>query len=131
MNGWPGFVRQTTILCTVLAVGLAVVLLALKHQVQQLSDELNTLNRQVVAEQQTIRVLKAEFAFLTQPDRLRGLASQHLRLTPVEPRQLATFATLDAVLAALPPEPKAAKQTASNSNRGSVRLVAKARGSQR
>ncbi|QNT69760.1 cell division protein FtsL [Defluviicoccus vanus] len=128
MNGWPVFVRQTTILCLLLAVGLAVVLLALKHQVQQLSDELNALNRQYVEEQQTIRVLKAEFAYLSQPDRLRGLATQ-LGLVPVEPRQLATFATLDAVLAALPPEPKAAKQTASN--RSSVHLVSKTRGSQR
>ena len=128
MNGWPVFVRQTTILCLLLAVGLAVVLLALKHQVQQLSDELTALNRQYVEEQQAIRVLKAEFAYLSQPDRLRGLATQ-LGLVPVEPRQLATFATLDAVLAALPPEPKAAKQTASN--RSSVHLVSKTRGSQR
>ncbi len=128
MNGWPVFVRQTTILCLLLAVGLAVVLLALKHQVQQLSDELTALNRQYVEEQQAIRVLKAEFAYLSQPDRLRGLATQ-LGLAPVEPGQLATFTSLDAVLAALPSEPKAAKQTASN--RSSVHLVSKTRGSQR
>ena len=131
MNGWSMFVRQTTILCLLLAVGLAVVLLTLKHEVQQLSDDLHKLNRDLVTEQQNIQVLKAEFAYLTQPDRLRGLAQQ-LGLAPVEPRQLATFASLDTVLAALPPEQKAAaaKQTASNRNTA-VHLVQKTKGAQR
>lgn len=133
MNGWSIFVRQTTVLCLLLAVSLAVVLLALKHQVQQLSDQLGSLNREIVAEQESMQVLKAEFAYLTQPDRLRRLASQHLGLAPVEPRQLATFATLDNVLALsaapAPSSAKGSKQTAGAQS--AVHLAARARGTQR
>jgi Predicted secreted (periplasmic) protein len=129
MNGWSPFIRQTTVLCLLLAVGMAVVLLSLKHQVQQLSDELRSLDRQIVAERQSIQVLKAEFAYRTQPDRLRGLATRYLGLSPVEPQQLATFATLDAVLAATSPAPKEPARTAER--RTSVHVAEKARGAQR
>lgn len=133
MNGWSTFVRQTTVLCLLLAVGLAVVLLTLKHQVQQLDDQLGSLNREIASEQQTIQVLKAEFAYLTQPDRLRKLATQFLSLEPVEPRQLATFANVDAVLASLPQSAsvsaKGSKQTAGT--RTTVQLASKARGGHR
>lgn len=133
MNGWSIFVRQTTVLCLLLAVGLAVVLLTLKHQVQQLDDQLGALNRDIVSEQQTIQVLKAEFAYLTQPDRLRKLATQYLGLQPVEPQQLATFANVDAVLAALPqssPPVKGAKQQTAGT-RNTVQLASQARGGHR
>ncbi|NJO55266.1 MAG: hypothetical protein HC834_01720 [Rhodospirillales bacterium] len=109
-----------------LAVTLAVVLLVIKHEVQGLKDELGSLNRQIVVEQETIQVLKAEFAYLSQPDRIRRLASKHLGLQPVAPDQLATFATLDSALAALPTVEKQERQIVEH--RGRVRVASRERG---
>lgn len=123
MNRFAAFVRQTTVVCLLIAVGLAVVLLSIKHGVQQLEEDLATLRKGIAAEQETIRVLDAEFAFLTQPERLRRLATNHLGLVPVEPRQLLTFATLDNALNTVPaPKKKAAKD--GSESRAQVRVAA-------
>jgi cell division protein FtsL len=95
MSGWSSFMRQATMLCGLLAVALAVVLMAVKYQVQALEEELAHLNDRIAAERQTVRVLQAEFSLLTEPERLRRLATVHLGLVPVDPGQLATFGTLD------------------------------------
>ncbi len=98
MNARSMFVRQTSILCFILAVALAVVLLTMKYEVQSLKDELGSLDREIVRERETIQVLHAEFAYLTQPERLHRLAGAYLGLVAVQPRQLTTFASLDAAL---------------------------------
>lgn len=98
MSGWSMFVRQATALCFILAVALALVLLTIKYEVQSLKDELGRLNSEIAGEREAIQVLHAEFAFLTQPDRLRRLSSEHLGLAPVQPRQLASFGSLDLAL---------------------------------
>ncbi len=95
MNGWSSFTRQATALCMVLAIALAVLLMAVKFQVQRLERELSRLQRQTIAERQAVHVLTAEFSYLIDPDRLRRLATQHLGLVPVKPEQLGSFAVLD------------------------------------
>lgn len=95
MNGWSSFTRQATALCMVLAIALAVLLMAVKFQVQRLERELSRLQRQTAAERQAVHVLTAEFSYLIDPDRLRRLATQHLGLVPVKPEQLGSFAVLD------------------------------------
>jgi hypothetical protein len=66
----------------------------LKHQVQELEDEMFRLNRTILEEQQAIHVLKAEWSYINQPQRLQSLASRHLDLQPAKPAQLGTFADL-------------------------------------
>ena len=112
MSGWSTFVRQATALCLLLAVALAVVLLTVTHRVQGLEEELGRVRSEIGAEQERMHVLQAEFSFLAEPERIRRLASAHLGLVPIEPDQLASFATLDEVLkrgdeaaAARPPTP--------------------------
>ncbi len=95
MSAWSNLMRQAAVLCGLLTVALAVVLMAIKYQVQAYEEELVHLNDRIVQEKQTIQILKAEFSYLTEPDRLRGLATQHLGLVPIEPVQLATFAVFD------------------------------------
>ncbi|MDS4012380.1 MAG: hypothetical protein RKK15_13380 [Defluviicoccus sp.] len=95
MSAWSNLMRQAAVLCGLLTVALAVVLMAIKYQVQAYEEELAHLNERIVQEKQTIQILKAEFSYRTEPDRLRGLATQHLGLVPIEPAQLATFAGLD------------------------------------
>jgi cell division protein FtsL len=130
MSGWSVFIRQTTATCLLLAVALAVILLTIKHQVRALNEELGSLNRQIVRERESIQVLQAEFAYLAQPERLRRLAVGHLGLAPSEPRQLATFASLDASLAALAALPAKAPKQAQDSRAG-VHVAQRNRGQQR
>lgn len=94
MNGWSSLVRHTTILFLLLAVGVALVLFSVKYQVQDLEEQLSRLNQEIDAEHQTVHVLRAEFSYLTNAERLRKLSDRHLDLVPVKPEQVATFASL-------------------------------------
>lgn len=73
---------------------LAVVLISgfamfkVKYAVQDLDDELGRVRKQTVAEQQEIRVLNAEWSYLTQPQRLAELNRQFLSLAPIPVKQL-------------------------------------------
>jgi len=59
-----------------------------KYSVQDLEDELGRMRKQTVAEQQEIRVLNAEWSYLTQPERLAELNRKFLSLTPIPVKQL-------------------------------------------
>ena len=106
-------IRAATILWIALAGAVGFGLFQLKHQVRALDEELLRLNRQIAAEHQTIHVLKAEWSYVNQPQRLEALAQRHLDLTPMKPRQLMHIAELpsrpaeDAAIAS-PPTPPAA-----------------------
>jgi cell division protein FtsL len=82
------------VLFLLLAVGLALVLFSVKYQVQDLEEELGRLNREIATERQTTHVLKAEFSYLTDADRLRRLSDRYLDLKPVQPGQIGSFASL-------------------------------------
>jgi hypothetical protein len=59
-----------------------------KYAVQDIEDELNRVRKQTVVEQQEIRVLTAEWTFLTQPERLADLNRRFLGLAPIAAKQL-------------------------------------------
>lgn len=59
-----------------------------KYAVQDLEDELGRVRKQTVAERQEIRVLNAEWSYLTQPDRLAKLNRAFLSLAPIPVKQL-------------------------------------------
>jgi hypothetical protein len=59
-----------------------------KYAVQGIEDELARVRRQTIAEQQEIRVLSAEWAYLNQPDRLAELNRNFLQLAPMTAKQL-------------------------------------------
>ena len=66
----------------------------LKHEVQALEDKLFRINRAILAEQEAIHVLHAEWSYMNQPARLQALAARHLDLQPTKPSQLGTLAGL-------------------------------------
>ena len=70
----------------VLASGFAT--FKVKYAVQGIDDELARVRRQTVAEQQEIRVLTAEWAYLNQPERLAELNRRFLQLAPMTAKQL-------------------------------------------
>jgi hypothetical protein len=72
-------------------VGVAsAVLFQVSYDVEALEGDLGSLNRAILREQDTIRVLHAEWAFLNQPTRLRTMAADRTGLRPIVPDQLIT-----------------------------------------
>ncbi|MBF0393041.1 MAG: energy transducer TonB, partial [Alphaproteobacteria bacterium] len=86
--------RGSTVLWVVLAGVLGIGLFGLKYEVQALEDRLASVNHQIRSGQETIHILKAEWSFLNDPNRLRELAERHLAMRPVLPNQLSHVAAL-------------------------------------
>jgi hypothetical protein len=60
----------------------------ISFEVQSLRERLSSLNRDIASEEDTIRVLKAEWAYMTQPTRLREMAHDYTALAPILPGQM-------------------------------------------
>lgn len=58
------------------------------YEVQALEGELRGVNRSILREQDSIRVMHAEWAFLNQPSRLQALSDQFTKLRPIAPMQM-------------------------------------------
>jgi len=56
--------------------------------------ELQTLTAEIAKEGESIRVLKAEWSYLNQPERLQALARKHLALAPTGANQIVMLASL-------------------------------------
>ncbi len=60
----------------------------IKYQVKELTRDIVQLNRQIADDKEAIHVLKAEWAYLTQPARLKVLAEQYLELNYIAANQI-------------------------------------------
>lgn len=77
--------------------GLAIVALAFwayseNYETQKSLDRVRGLQRQIASEQETLAILKAEWAYLNRPERLRELAFlnyDRLELLPLAPEHFA------------------------------------------
>lgn len=84
----------STIVWIVLVGAMASGLFQLKYAVQAREDELAQLNRDLIASEQAVHVLRAEWSYLNRPARLAGLAARYLELAPLAPEQVGTPETL-------------------------------------
>lgn len=66
----------------------------LKYEVQTLDDDLTRLNRQIIADQESIHVLKAEWSYLNQATTLEQANQKFLGLETIKGRQFATIDSL-------------------------------------
>jgi hypothetical protein len=64
------------------------------HRVKAQEQQLQSLKTQISRESEAIRVLKAEWSYLNQPDRLQALARRHLALAPTGASQIVVLASL-------------------------------------
>jgi len=87
-------IRRATVFWTVLLVVVVTGLYVLKNRVQDLEDRLVRLNREIIAEQESMHILKAEWAYLNQPARLDDLARRHLGMVPENAKQVIDLADL-------------------------------------
>ncbi len=84
----------TTLLWFAVVGVMASGLFQLKYAVQEREDELTRLNRDLIASEQAVHVLHAEWSYLNRPDRISMLAARHLELVPMAPEQVGSSAAL-------------------------------------
>ncbi len=68
------------------------------HTSQEASDarqRLRVVERDMLREEESLRVLHAEWSYLNQPERLEKLAREHLQLQPLQGRQFARVADIN------------------------------------
>ena len=84
--------RTSTLSILLLAVAIGVGLFMVKYRVQDLEDQLVTLNREIARDREAIQVLRAEWSHLNEPSRLKVLAGRHLDMVPVLVEKVASRA---------------------------------------
>ncbi|HEX9536314.1 MAG TPA: hypothetical protein VF924_12625 [Stellaceae bacterium] len=97
-------IRLGTLFWLVLVSTTGFAMFGVKYQVQALEDQLGRTNRATAAEEHELRVLEAEWAYLTRPATLEAMNRQFLSLGPIATKQLHTTAA-DIPLRPPPPEP--------------------------
>lgn len=95
-------IQLGTILWLAFAVTAGIGLFQVKYEVQALEEELTDLHRQILHDQEAIHVLRAEWSYLNDPDRLAELADRYLDMAPLTSAQLTRFDALPEPLP-LPP----------------------------
>lgn len=69
-------------------------LFMVKHHSEALDDQISQMTQQTRQDEQSIRVLQAQWALEADPSRLASLAAQFTGLQPMKPGQLTTLASL-------------------------------------
>ncbi|AIL64428.1 hypothetical protein NOVO_00065 [Rickettsiales bacterium Ac37b] len=84
-------IRLTLAFTIFILSGSVLGLFYIKYQVQNLNKDLNELNKQYTQEQESVRVLKAEWSYLNQPERLKELSKKYLNLDKMKLAQVRRF----------------------------------------
>jgi hypothetical protein len=93
-------IRPFTILTGMSFVLSGAMMFSVKHQSQMLDAQLSVTNQATTQDEQSIRVLQAQWALEADPSRLAQLATQFTGLQPMKPGQLVTMASLGTSLPA-------------------------------
>ncbi len=75
-------VRLSVLFAVILAALSGAALFWTSQSVQQAEDDLRRAEREVVREQESLRVLRAEWDYLNSPERLEELALDYLDMVP-------------------------------------------------
>jgi cell division protein FtsL len=78
--------------CLIIATSVA--LYRTSDRVQELNQHLRSLNASIDSEQQSIHVLKAEWAYLSSPARIEVTAKKFLAMRPTAPKQITSMDNL-------------------------------------
>jgi hypothetical protein len=81
-------IRLGTLLWLGLVAAVSFAMFEVKYAVMDLEDQLAKVNRAIVADDDAIHVLKAEWSYLAQPSRLDDLSRRFLALGPIGTAQL-------------------------------------------
>lgn len=83
-----GFVMMAVV--ALMALGLYLV----KYWVEDVKREATRVEAKLQHEQESLHLLRAEWAYLNRPERLAGLSKKYLELSPVTSSQFVSFAAL-------------------------------------
>lgn len=87
--------RISTIMTWVIFIlPLALGLFYVKHVVENTEEDLAQLENQINTDQDEIHVLKAEWIYLSRPDRVKKLADRYLDLQPTNSTQIADISSI-------------------------------------
>ncbi|MBP1857444.1 cell division protein FtsL [Rhizobium herbae] len=98
--------RSFDIVLIVVMTAAATVTYTIKHQAENKLEEVRKLDAEIKLEEDTIDLLRADWALLTQPNRLEklvGVYQQDLQLVPTASTQIARPEELPMLKADLPP----------------------------
>lgn len=88
-------IRPFTLLCFCAFAGIGAWLYQVKHQVAMKDRELVEIRRQTEQARQRLDILRAEWALLNEPGRLRQNATRVLSLEPMQPQHFARPSDMD------------------------------------
>ena len=86
-------IRLGTLFWLILVSATSFAMFGVKYQVQALEDDLARTNRATATQEHELRVLEAEWAYLTRPATLEAMNRQFLSLGPIATKQLHATAT--------------------------------------
>ena len=86
--------RPAPLILFVLAVAAGGVVFSVAFAVSALDERLTVLNKQITQDRDSIHVLRAEWSYLNQPERLDGLSRRYLELQPLDGSQFSEIAAL-------------------------------------
>jgi len=69
---------------------LTLALFHIKYKVVQLENEIESINREIFAVEESIHILMAEWAYRSSPYRITSLSASYLPLTLTQPHQFQT-----------------------------------------
>jgi cell division protein FtsL len=87
-------IRPGTVIWLLLIVIVGFTLFQVKYEVMQQEQALAQLTAQITEGRERIRVLDAEWAYLTRPDRLDRLAAKYLALQPMSAAHIVDLAAI-------------------------------------
>ena len=94
---------------SVAAVATAIGLFSVKYKVQDLEEKIDRTNQKIIESQQATHILKIEWAYLNEAERIQRLAQKYLKLDQANISQVARLDTLKpdsgAVASAKPDSP--------------------------
>jgi hypothetical protein len=97
--------RQTTVVFLITAMAAGLLLYREKSRAAMLDHEIGRVIRATEEARRQTGLLRAEWASLNEPERLRGMADRYLSLHATEPSQFVELSKLSHRLSTLPPAP--------------------------
>lgn len=86
--------RPAALILFALSVVAGGVLFGVAFEVSALEERLIALNQEITRDRESIHVLRAEWSYLNQPERLEGLSRRYLELQPLKGSQISVITAL-------------------------------------
>ena len=87
-------IRLVNLAAILITLTASYALYRVKYEATDYSRQVTGLREEIAAERDLINVLKAEWSYLNEPQRIQRLADQYLELQALDARQIVTFQEL-------------------------------------